>query len=178
MSWLTETTTKSYRLPTEAEWEYASRAGSDEPRFWGFNASEACKYANVGDVSYGGTEKEAALSIREKINRRVKLGGQHTCNDQFNRLAPVGSFQPNDFKLYDTIGNLWEWVEDCAFPNYTAIPKDGRPYKERDCKVSTLRGGSYVSGPASARSANRFQGGRSKQQFQSDYGFRIARTLP
>jgi len=176
--WLSKATEKSYRLPTEAEWEYAARAGTDVPRNWGFSASEACKYGNVGDVSYGRIKNEIELSIREKLLNHIELGGQHKCDDKYSRLAPVRSFRPNQYQLFDTIGNVWEWVEDCAFPNYEAIPKDGRAYRERDCKVSTLRGGSYVSGPASARSANRFQGGKSKDQFQSDYGFRIVRDLP
>ena len=178
VNWLSALTGHTYRLPSEAEWEYAARAGEEGPRPWGFPASEACNYANVGDESFGrASGKGGGMTAQAREKRRVEIGGQHPCDDSEARLAPVGSYKPNRFRLYDMIGNVWEWVADCAFPDYQAIPRNGLAYREAECKVSTLRGGSFVSGPASARSANRFQGGRDRSHAQPDFGLRIVREL-
>lgn len=76
-----------FRLPTDAEWEYAARAGTTTERYWGDDADKACDYANVGDESRG-------------------------CSDGYKNTAPVGKFKPNAYGLHDMIGNVWEWVDD------------------------------------------------------------------
>jgi formylglycine-generating enzyme required for sulfatase activity len=176
VAWMRRTTAKAYRLPSEAEWEYVTRAGTDSPRYWGYNPNQACKFANVADLQLleeipNGQNPEGSPTERPTVQQI------HQCNDGFARLAPVGALQPNAFMLHDTIGNVWEWVNDCAYPNYSLIPTDGKSYEEPECKTSVLRGGSYLSGPASARSANRFQGGRARTSSQPDFGLRIARDL-
>jgi formylglycine-generating enzyme required for sulfatase activity len=175
LRWLSSLTNARYRLPSEAEWEYAARSGVSAPRFWGFSPADACSYANVGDKSLASATPDVPLTADQQQLRRIERGGSHDCTDGFAGMAPVGSFKPNRFGLNDMLGNLWEWVEDCAFPNYRPLPRNGDPYVEQECKVGNLRGGSYLSGPASVRSANRFQGGRSRLYAQPDFGFRVAR---
>jgi formylglycine-generating enzyme required for sulfatase activity len=175
--WLSSMTNARYRLPSESEWEYAARSGIRGPRFWGFAHTDACQYANVGDKSLALATADVPLTQEQVQRRRLEHGGVHDCNDGFAGIAPIGRFKANHFGLHDMLGNLWEWVEDCAFPNYKPLPRTGEPYTEADCKVGNLRGGSYLSGPASVRSANRFQGGRNRSYAQPDFGFRVARDI-
>ena len=87
----------SFRLPTEAEWEYACRAGTSTAWFWGDEPNEACKYANVSDL---------------KIEEVWFTFSSTKCNDGYVVSAPVGMYQPNNFGLYDIIGNVSEWCAD------------------------------------------------------------------
>jgi formylglycine-generating enzyme required for sulfatase activity len=167
--WLSDLSRRRYHLPSEAAWEYAARAGESAARFWGPDSSEACRYANVHD--------EAHRLSRPGERWSSPLGTSHLCNDGFARLAPVARLAANGFGLFDTIGNVWEWVEDCEFPDYRANPRDGSAYNPPGCRVGMLRGGSFMSPPDSARSANRFRGGRDRSSTQADFGFRVARSL-
>ena len=149
VGWLSAQTGKSYRLPTEAEWEYAARAGT-RSRYW------------LGDDI--GKNNASCDCCRSQWDRR--------------QTAPVGSFKANSFGLHDTAGNVWEWVEDCWHESYHDAPNDGSAWLEKDgidCKRRVIRGGSWSSIPQNLRSANRFKvvvGGEI-----SDLGFRIARDL-
>lgn len=164
LPWLTKKSGKSYRLPTESEWEYAARSvkGTGNELAFGFgnNASELCTFGNGADL----TAKESSGS-NEAID----------CRDGFANTAPVGSFKPNGFGLYDMHGNVWEWVADCWNDNYAGAPVDGAANLGGDCSTRVLRGGSWNSDTANLRSAVR---GWNREGGHSDsIGFRVARDL-
>lgn len=148
--WLSRETGHRYRLLTEAEWEYVARAGTRTARYWGESGSEQCRYENGSDDTA-------------------------PCPDGYEHTAPVGSFQPNAFGLYDVLGNAWEWTQDCWNEDYSGAPGDGSAWQSGDCSVRVLRAGSAVSPSWILRSANRY--GNSARDRFSDFGFRVARTL-
>ena len=162
--WLSRKTGKSYRLPSEAEWEYAARAGTTTARYWGDSPDQACGYANVGDL----TLKSQVAGVTWET---------HNCSDGFAFTAPAASFKPNAFGLHDMIGNAWEWTEDCWNANYNGAPNDGSAWTTGQCSVGrVLRGGSWINSPRNARSANRL---RNDSSVRGDgFGFRLARMLP
>lgn len=170
--WLTEQTGKPYRLPSEAEWEYAARAGAMAARFWGENQDQACNYANVYDE-------------KGKLEMNDPLRESHACDDGYAKTAPVGQFKANNFGLYDMLGNVWEWTEDCWHENYNKAPIDGTSWIiTKDCDNHVARGGSWnnsigaglgTNGAAALRFARREQ---RHQSFRSDnLGFRVARAV-
>ena len=153
VAWLSAKTGKEYRLLSEAEREYATRAGTVTPYWWGSRISpEQANYDGNYIYPGGGAKGE----YREKT-------------------LPVKSFQPNPWGLYQAHGNLWEWTEDCWHDNYYGAPSDGSAWTSGDCRRRVLRGGSWYIGPRALRSACR-DFGRSwiKSRFR---GFRVARTL-
>jgi len=161
--WLAKMTGRGYRLPSEAEWEYAARAGTTTARYWGDSPELACAYANVMD--------RAAKENLPGIGWAV-----HDCSDGFAYTAPVASFKPNAFGLYDMIGNAWEWTEDCWNESYHGAPADGSAWTRGECLKRVLRGGSWYYTPRYARSATRY---RFMSTFRNYiYGFRIASSLP
>ena len=163
-AWLSKTSGKTYRLLSEAEWEYAARAGTRTARFWGENPDQACAYANVADE----TEKAQGGNIVSRT--------RHNCSDGYPYTAPVGSFRPNGFGLYDVIGNVWEWTEDCYHETYRGAPADGSVWNDDQCSGYVLRGGGLYGDPQGARSA--FRVGDIPGFRGDDLGFRVARTLP
>ena len=155
IAWLTEQTGESYRLPSEAEWEYAARAGSTTIYHYGNVESQLCLYANHADTS-------------TDFNWRNK-----SCSDGVgNRTATVGRYRPNAFGLYDMHGNVNEWVQDCWNESYTGAPSDGRDWTGGDCSRRGLRGGSWYNNIRSLRSADRHGYTRSHRYFT--LGFRLA----
>lgn len=152
VAWLSEVTGKPYRLLSEAEFEYAARAGSTTTYPWG------------DDVKLN----EAAMANCDGC------GGEWD-NQQ---TAPVGSFSPNKFGLYDMVGNVWEWTQDCVHNNYNNAPEDGSSWLKAnggDCSLHVWRGGSWYDTPDHTRSAARTfnaAGGR-----DDTVGFRVGRTL-
>ena len=163
VAWLSDKTKKQYRLPSEAEWEYAARAGSTESRFWGKSADQACQYANV-------------FNPKTKEKYKDSDRGAFACEDGFMETAPVGSFKPNAFGLYDMLGNAWEWVGDCWNGTYAGAPADGSVWAAGDCTKRVLRGGGWYFGPRNVRAAKRLKNWATRSGH--DLGFRVARSLP
>ena len=154
--WLSRQTDKTYRLLSEAEWEYVARAGTTTARYWGEREAGQCRYANGAD---------SRTNFKERIS----------CDDGYARTAPVGSYAANGFGLYDVLGNVWEWGQDCWHGSYAGAPMDGRTWEGGDCGHRALRGGSWSDKPELLRSANRL--GRTIENRDSDYGFRITRSV-
>jgi formylglycine-generating enzyme required for sulfatase activity len=150
VNWLSNKTKKSYRLLTEAEWEYAARSGTSTIFSFGNKIS-----------------KELA-----NFNSKESYAGSVT-STPVGKVVPVGSYQPNAFGLYDMHGNVWEWTEDCRNDNYIGAPIDGSAWTVGDCTRRTLRGGSYDYPAHALRSADR-QGGYSYIRSVNG-GFRVAR---
>ncbi len=162
--WLQDKTGKRYRLLTEAEWEYAARAGSETPRYWGASDDKACQY---GDVSNPAT--------KAKYGDKWLKWDVFTCDDGYVETSPPGRFKPNAFGLYDMLGNVWEWVQDCYKDSYQGAPTDGSAVLPASCEQRVLRGGSWASVPRFVRSANR--GWYAPSTRDNSVGFRVARTL-
>lgn len=136
---LNANTGKQYRLPSEAEWEYAARAGMTTMTNWGSGADATCAYANVGDQALKNVHKEEwSLPV-------------HNCNDGNAYTGAVGRYQPNAFGLYDMIGNVSELTQDCWNLRYSGAPSDGRAWTNGTCGQRVLRGNSWVSGPEDVR---------------------------
>jgi sulfatase modifying factor 1 len=165
VQWLSKKTGKAYRLPSEAEWEYAERAGTTTTRFWGDGRDQACQYANVGDLFGAG-----ALRWNKHDKNRV-----FQCNDGFAYTSPVGWFKPNAFGLYDMLGNVFQWMQDCYHDSYKGAPTDGSAWLDKECKGRAQRGGSWSNGPLNTRSAAR--NGGPPEVRNIDVGFRVMRPL-
>jgi formylglycine-generating enzyme required for sulfatase activity/serine/threonine protein phosphatase PrpC len=144
--WLSKQTGKSYRLLSESEWEYVARAGTTRSFWWGSKAG---------------------------------TGNAHCfdCKSDFSTSKPakVGTYKPNPFGLYDTAGNVFEWVHDCYHRNYNNAPADGSVWEGGDCDVRITRGGAYRSPANSMRVENRDKFKSNKGQY--NVGFRVARDL-
>jgi formylglycine-generating enzyme required for sulfatase activity/predicted Ser/Thr protein kinase len=158
--WLSHKTGHRYRLPSASEWEYGARAGSEAPRPWSGNTEWACNTANVADLAAA---------------QRYPGWKVHSCNDGYVYTAPVGSFAPNAFGLYDMLGNVFEWVLDCWHADYLGSPSNGSAWLGGDCRQHDLRGGSWFTQPklVSVAARNRFE----ESYHSNTIGFRLVREL-
>jgi formylglycine-generating enzyme required for sulfatase activity len=141
-------TSGPYRLPSESEWEYGARAGTQTLRWWG------------NSIGSGNADCDGCGS---RWDRR--------------QTAPVNEFRPNPFGLSDVLGNVFEWTEDCPHPNYEGAPADGSAWTTgNSCRKRVTRGAGFFSRPPIVRSAQRTEGDVDLRL--SNTGFRVARTLP
>lgn len=145
VAWLTKKTGYTYRLPTEAEWEYAARGGTATAFWWGRRVG--ARHANCKECSTGDSE----------------------------RTLPVGSFKANPFGLFDTAGNVAEWVEDCWNDSYQGAPTNGSAWTKGQCRLRVLRGGSFDSESDYVRSNSRFRYDVDVRYLGN--GFRVVRQL-
>jgi formylglycine-generating enzyme required for sulfatase activity len=153
VTWLSKKTGKTYRLPSEAEWEYAARGGTTTPFAFGATITSA-------EANYDGTTAY----------------GAGAAGPSRKQTTPVGSFPANAFGLHDMHGNVWEWIEDCWSEEYTAAtPANGAPYLKGNCSGRVMRGGSWEDYPGDIRAAARV-GSNTDDQSWAD-GFRVARTM-
>ena len=158
---LSTRTGERYRLPSEAEWEYAARAETATGRYWDGGSTGQCGNANGGD--------------RTLLQRRGSwTPGVATCTDGVVDTAQVGTYAPNAFRLHDMLGNVWEWVADCWHDNYQGAPADGSAWGDGNCGRRVLRGGSWDTTPRGLRSANRYTSGNSAN---NNAGFRVVREF-
>ena len=160
--WLSRETGEEYRLLSEAEWEYVARAGTQTARYWGESESGQCRYGNGYDAT---ANAELEFDFMEPVS----------CSDGYVLTAPVGLFEPNAFGLYDVLGNVWEWTQDCRNDSYSGAPTDGSAWGSGDCSARVLRGGSWNYDPRNLRSALRYW--LSPGYRFSNLGFRVARTI-
>ena len=159
--WLSRTEGRNYRLATEAEWEYACRAGTTTRYFNGDDPETLAAVANVAD----GTASESFPPWRETISAR----------DGFVHTAPVGRFRPNVFGLYDMHGNVWEWCNDGYEETYYRRPPGVDPSGPQQVSARVFRGGGWVDRSVYFRSAARARNDPSHQI--AHLGFRVAADL-
>ena len=159
-AWLSQRTGHQYRLASASEWEYAARAGGENPSPWSADGTQACLDANVADQS--AAERFPGWNV-------------FSCADHFVTTAPVGSFRANAFGLHDLFGNVFEWVEDCWSDDYENAPTDGLAMVTPGCAEHEMRGGSWFSAPryVTASYRNRF----AHDYRSSSVGIRLVRVV-
>jgi formylglycine-generating enzyme required for sulfatase activity len=169
IGWLNGKTGQKYRLLTESEWEYVARAGSNSTSLyaWGSKAEDACKTANVADLS--------SKDLKPPFTPRPFP--PTNCNDGYPFIAPAGVLQPNAFGVYDMMGSIWEWVQDCYVQPYPeTTPSDGSAYLGPEgCNRRVTKGGSWSS--ITERQIPTFRGRDPVEMTSQVFGFRVARDL-
>ena len=161
VDWLNSQVSRSsntgpYRLPSEAEWEYAARAGTTTPFYWGSEIDRARMNYGPEDLPFAAVAKGA---------------------DRWEYTSPVGAFPPNPFGLYDMAGNVWQFTQDCWHDSYAEAPADGSARADGKCDERAVRGGSWFKPPMGERSAKRGQGKVADLKGNHEIGFRVVRDL-
>lgn len=165
LTWLSQQTGKKYRLPTEAEWEYAAGAGSTAKYFFGNDDKSICQYGNAFD------ESGMRAFVRDKEYKKRDM----MCDDGAEYTTVVGMYKPNAFGLYDTIGNISEWVEDCDHENYEGAPTDGSAWISEKCYMRSRKGSTYGQGESS-HTTMRAHGGQNNRSSLGE-GFRVVEDI-
>lgn len=160
--WLASGTGKPYRLPSEAEFEYAVRGGQGGPYWWGEGTPRSVVENLAGELD-------------TSRSRRTWSAFFPGYGDRHWGPAPVGSFEPNPYGLYDIAGNVGEWVRDCWHETYIRAPNDGSSWINPGCKLRVIRGGYWASSPDQTRSAFRLSSAPNRSDAR--IGFRVARDL-
>lgn len=165
IEWLSSETGELYSLPSEAEWEYAARSGSQSSRFWEDSNGNPCLHANVSDLTH---------AMAENLNQSEN--NIFVCEDGYAHSSPVATFTGNAFGFYDMLGNVWEWTADCWNDSYKNLPRNGQPHLNGNCGNRVYRGGSWGNYPSLIRAAKR---GTDPREFRYyNVGFRVSRILP
>ena len=159
-AWVSRQTGKHYRLPSESEWEYTARAGSISLEWWKNNPSAACTKGNIYDRT-----AHSSSSGKEPLQ----------CDDGFPFTAPVGSYRPNKFGLYDTSGNVMEWCLDSFSKTFKSHPADGSSWTNPGTLFQVVRGSSWSSPPPDNQAS--FRAGKNQIFGYENVGFRLARDL-
>ena len=146
-----------YRLPSEAEWEYAARGGTTTAFYWGEEIDRT--RANYGPD-------------------KLPFGPMASGVDRWLYTSPVGAFPPNAWGLYDMAGNVWQFTQDCWQDSYDGAPSDGSPRRDAKCDERVVRGGSWFKIPTGERAAKRGQGKAVDLKGAHEIGFRLVRDLP
>ncbi|MEQ8510417.1 MAG: SUMF1/EgtB/PvdO family nonheme iron enzyme [Rhodospirillaceae bacterium] len=166
INWLSKKTGQSYRLPSEAEYEYAARAGqtsATQATFWGEEWTNACSYQNGADLSFVPNVPD------------IPYGQYADCDDGYVFTSPTASFAPNPFGFYDLAGNVSEWTADCYEETHQDIPRDGKPFSKRSCRAWVAKGGSWAGFPGLLRPATRLR--ILATTTGTGFGFRVARDI-
>jgi len=158
LAWLSKQSSYHYRLPTEAEWEFFARAGVESAFPDGSLPDNLCQFANIAD---------------QATKKRFSGWDVADCDDGHQITAPVGTFKPNLFGLYDTLGNVSEWVADCWFYNYKNAHQDGSARTADEKCSRVVRGGSWDSNASATRLSYR----ESANRRNDDRGLRVVREL-
>ena len=158
LDWLSDETGERYRLPSEAEWEYAARAGSTARFHHGDDDAGLCAFANIAD---------------QTLATRFSTYAVAPCADGQMQMATVGSYAANAFGLHDMLGNAEEWVADCWHGNHQGAPSTADARTTSSCRFRVVRGGKWDSAPHEATVSYRsFSSGRNSAR-----GFRVVREL-
>ncbi|QGN55857.1 SUMF1/EgtB/PvdO family nonheme iron enzyme [Novosphingobium sp. Gsoil 351] len=165
-AWLSRRTGRSFRLPSNTEWEYAARAGIRAAAPWEASAANPCAFGNLSDRS------RAFAHNRGAIDPALYFA----CDAGFVGTAPVASFQPNAWGLHDVLGNVWEWTLDCLNADQSGAPQTSAPRTTGDCRSHIDRGSSWVNSPKYVRFAA--QHPDLVEARTSVLGFRLVEDLP